>query len=355
MKDSITVLLTGAGAPGAPSIIQCLRKNGERDIRIIGVDMNEMASARRLVDEFYTVPAAKDSKFIETIMDICQRENVQVVFPLVTRELDKFANSKTKFREIGVSISVMPYDVLQIVNNKAHLLSKMKEIGMRTPVFRVVNSVEEVEEAAKILGYPEKPICIKGAEGNGSRGVRIVDAQKSKYDLLFNEKPNSMYMSYHDIIEALKEKERIPEMLVMEYLPGQEYGVDALCDNGKVLFIGGRYNSSVNSSIPQASIIEERKEAYKLSTQLIEAFKLDGNVNFDFKYDKSGAIQLIEINPRLSATITAYAPAGINFPYLRLKQLLHEELPKCTLCEGIKMQRRYSEVFFSQDDTEIEW
>ena len=39
----ITVLLTGCGAPGVPGIIKCLRKNGERDIRIVGVDMNENA------------------------------------------------------------------------------------------------------------------------------------------------------------------------------------------------------------------------------------------------------------------------------------------------------------------------
>ena len=40
MENTVTVLMTGAGAPGAPGIIRCLRKNGERSIRIVGVDMN---------------------------------------------------------------------------------------------------------------------------------------------------------------------------------------------------------------------------------------------------------------------------------------------------------------------------
>lgn len=39
MLTPITVLLTGCGAPGAPSIIEYLRKNGERDIRIVSVDI----------------------------------------------------------------------------------------------------------------------------------------------------------------------------------------------------------------------------------------------------------------------------------------------------------------------------
>ena len=38
--ENITVLITGASAPGAPGIIKSLRLPDEREIRIIGVDMN---------------------------------------------------------------------------------------------------------------------------------------------------------------------------------------------------------------------------------------------------------------------------------------------------------------------------
>ena len=55
MKKS-TVLITGAGAPGAPGIIRSLRNNGERPVYIIGVDMDPKASGFSMVDEWYTVP-----------------------------------------------------------------------------------------------------------------------------------------------------------------------------------------------------------------------------------------------------------------------------------------------------------
>ncbi len=356
MLNDVTILLTGTGAPGAPSIIKCLRKNNERNIRIVGVDMSEKASARRMVDTFYVVPPAGDPLFIQSIIDICKKEKVQVIIPLVTRELALFAKEKAVFEDkYGVKVSVMSYDSLIIVNNKASLLSKMKDLGMPTPDFKVVHSVVEIKTAASELGYPQKAICIKGAEGNGSRGVRIVDENRSMYDMLFFDKPSSMYISFHDLILALSERPSIPEMLVMEYLPGQEYGVDALCDNGEILFISGRYNTSVNSSIPQACVTENRIEPIAIAESLINKLQLDGNVNFDFKYDQNGNAQLIEINPRLSATITAYAPSGINYPYLRIKQLIGEELPDCKLKTGIIMQRRYSEVFFDDNGEEIDW
>lgn len=354
MKE-ITILLTGAGAPGAPSIIKCYRKNGERNVRIVGVDANPMANGRRLVDAFYQVPAASDDGFIDAVLDVCRKERVQVVVPIVTRELMKFAQAKSLFASLGVLVSVTDAQVLGIINNKAHLLLKMKELGLPVPSFIPCKTIDEIQNACKELGYPERPVVVKGAEGNGSRGVRIVDARKSMYDLFFNEKPTSMYMSYHDVMNALSERELLPEMLVMEYLPGQEYGVDALCDHGKVIVAAGRYNNVVTSSIPQGCVIEYRREPIGVAIQIIEKLKIDGNVNFDFKYDSSGKAQLIEINPRLSATITAYAPRGVNLPYLRIKQLLGEALPELKTNDGVVMQRRYSEVFFDKNGEEIAW
>lgn len=348
-------MITGAGAPGAPSIIRCLRKNGERPIRIVGVDMNPLASTRRMTDLFFPVPAAKDPMFLEKVMEICLQEKVDVIVPLVTRELYLFAEHKSAFEERGIRVSVMPLPVLKIVNNKLRLLTKMRELGMETPAFEPARTVDEVKTACKKLGYPENAVCVKSSEGNGSRGVRIIDAHKSHFDLLFNEKPNSMYMSYHDLIAALEEKTEIPEMMVMEFLPGEEYGVDALCDHGRVLCIAGRYNMAVNSSIPQASVVENREEPLKIAAELIEKLGMDGNVNFDFKYDVSGNARLIEINPRLSATITAYAPAGVNFPYLRVKQLLGEQISVPQVRAGVAMQRRYAEVFFDPNGIEIDW
>ena len=113
MKEC-TVLMTGCGAPGAPGIIRCLRKNGERDIRIVAVDRNENAGARDLVDAFYTVPSAEKEDFLPAVLDICRRESVQVVIPIVTRELMKFARARAEFEEIGAKVSVMEPDKLEI-------------------------------------------------------------------------------------------------------------------------------------------------------------------------------------------------------------------------------------------------
>src|SRR2546427_461424 len=42
-----TILVTAAGAPGAAALLRGLHENGEREGRIVGVDMSERAIGRR--------------------------------------------------------------------------------------------------------------------------------------------------------------------------------------------------------------------------------------------------------------------------------------------------------------------
>lgn len=40
LKRPLKILLTSVGCPGAPALIRRLKNNGEREIEIIGIDMN---------------------------------------------------------------------------------------------------------------------------------------------------------------------------------------------------------------------------------------------------------------------------------------------------------------------------
>ena len=56
---------------------------------------------------FYTVPSAEKEDFLPAVLDICRRESVQVVIPIVTRELMKFARARAEFEALGAKVSVM--------------------------------------------------------------------------------------------------------------------------------------------------------------------------------------------------------------------------------------------------------
>lgn len=355
MLGEITVLITGVGAPGAPGIIKCLKKNGERNIRLIGVDMNEYANGRKLIDGFYTGYAAKDDRFLARILEICSREKVDVVMPLVTKELELFSENSDLFAEKGIRVAVAENDSLHIANNKGLLFNAMKKNGMSVPRFYLASDFPGVSTAIDELGYPDVPVVVKPVFGNGSRGTRILPAKESMWDEFFNNKPNPYYMSKGELISVLAEKPMIPEMMIMEYLPGTEYSVDILADHGKSKYLVCRKGLNVVSSIMVDSVIVEDTKIAETCRKVVELLGLDGNIGFDMKENSTGDAMVMEINPRLTAGVVACAAAGVNMPYLRIKQLLGENLPDCMPQLGFMMQRRYGEVFFDRDGNEIEW
>jgi len=354
--NDITILLTGVGAPGAPGIIKCLKKNGERNIKIIGVDMNKEAGGKDLTDNFYTVPPAYDTNFIECIKKICIKERVRIIIPIVTKELIKFSHEKNKFKELGIDIAVMDEDVLNIANDKGKLLTSLRVAGFKVPDFDIVNNINDLKSSIVKLGYPKNPVCIKITNGNGSRGLRIINPYISRYEMFLNNKPNSVYTTYENLISILAEVNEIPELMVMEYLPGKEFSVDVLADNGEVLCMRSRYNSLVINSIPINSVITKTPFLDDEVRKIVEYLKLDGNIGFDYKCDSFNHPMLMEINPRLTATIVFYAPAGINFPYLGLKKILGEPvvIPD-NFDYGLKMRRRWQEIYEDKYGNIIDW
>ncbi len=345
--NDLTVLITAAGNQYMLGLVDCLRNNGERSIRLVGADMNNDATILQMMDVMYQVPSAASADYIDSLYDICRKEKVDIIMPVMSAELPALAKNKDRFKEIGTIVSVSDLNSILITNNKYNLYSFMKENGMRVPRFCRINNADQLKEAFKAVGYPDIPVCIKATESSGSRGVRIVDPSKSRFDILFGEKPNSFYIAYEELDTILHEKDNMPEMMVMEALPGAEFSIDLVADHGKILYMAARQSNSITASIPMEATLFHDEEGYQIAKDVIEKLHLDGNADLDFKYDRDGKPVLMEINPRLAATMRVFKEGGMNLPYLRIKQLLGEKLPDCKIVTGIKMKRRYAEMFTS--------
>lgn len=341
----LTVLVSACGAQFMPGLVNCLKENGEREIRIIGVDMGDDSTVLQMVDACYHVPKANDPLYIDRLIEICKKENVDIIIPFMSSELLPLIDRKEDFEKIGVKVSVSNRYSVEITNNKYNFYSFLRENNLFVPRFAHIKKWEDLIPACEACGYPQNAVCVKATESSGSRGIRIVNPNISKFDLLFNEKPNSFYTTMDDLLATLKEKETMPEMMVMEYLPGNEGSVDLLAENGNILYMAYRESNVNLHSIPQVATLVENKEAYEIAKKVISALGLSGNADLDFKNDENGHPVLMEINPRIAATMRIFKEGGLNLPYLRIKQLLGEELPKIDVKYGIKMKRRYLEMF----------
>ena len=340
MRD-VTVLITACGNVYMPGTTASIKNNGERNIRLIGADMNHDDTILQMVDMYYTVPRGDDPAYADAILDICIKEHVDVVIPIMSVELETLAKNADKFTEAGVMLSVSDLEPLKIANNKLALFEYMKENGIPTARFCEVNSVEDVDKALEEVGVP---VVFKATEGSGSRGMRIIDPGKSRFDILFHEKPTSAYVTLKDFKETLQEGD-MPQMLAMEYLPGHEYTVDMLCDKGKVLYSLCRRGLNVQTSIILDGVVEDKPEIIKLCNQVAESLKLTGNIGFDVKERSDGTPVIMECNPRATAGVSEFAASGVNLLYLNVKRCLGEPLPELMPKYGVIMKRRYMEMY----------
>lgn len=341
----VNVLLTGAGAPGAPGIIKCLKLASFINLTVC--DANPNAVGRYLNEHFFTIPKASDPAFSEIILEECLKRKIDVVVPIVTRELFHFANQKIEFRKKGITVLVSDYHALHIANDKSKLYEFLASKNIEVPDFRVVNNIDSFKQALKDLGYPSKKVCFKPSVSNGSRGFRIIDDAVDEFDLLFNYKPNSTFIKYDDSIRILS-SQKFPELLVSEFLPGDEYSIDCLAVNGKCKLAVPRIRRKMNNGISVEGEFINNREIVNYCENIIEAVGLDGNIGIQVKGSEEGKYLLLEINPRLQGTVVAALGANINLPLLAVKKALDMEISNNELEVkwGTKFSRFWEEVYY---------
>ena len=129
MENKVNILLTGAGAPGGPGIIKCILK-GKNRYKLFIADADTEATGKFLIPHrFKRIPLAEDPKFVEKLLEICLKEKIKILFPLVTKELFILSKSKKLFRDKGIKIIVSDFDTLNILNDKGLLYEYLIKKG----------------------------------------------------------------------------------------------------------------------------------------------------------------------------------------------------------------------------------
>ncbi|MAF42770.1 MAG: ATP-dependent carboxylate-amine ligase [Parcubacteria group bacterium] len=347
MKQA-TVLITGIGGPGAPGTIKSLKLIKERKIKIVGIDMDKNAVGFSMVDKSYIVPPAQDKNFIQTLLKISKKEKVDVILPLSASGINELAQSKKKFEDHGIKISISNPGALKNANNKYSLLDHCKRNNIPAPDFYLAKNYKEFEKAVFALGYPKKGVCFKPPISKGARGFRILTKKPNHLASLIDSKPNNALISFKEAQSILKIAKPFPELIVMEYLPGKEYSVDTLADEGEVLLVVPRSRDKTKMGISVVGTTVKDKEIIKYSKKIIEALKLNGNIGFQFKKDKNGVPKIIESNPRLQGTTVLCTAAGVNLVYLAVKLALGEKIVKPKIKWGTKMIRYWQEIYYDK-------
>lgn len=315
-----TILLTGVGAPGTAGTIKCLRENPDnKKFRIIGTDIQKDPVGETMCDDFIQVFPPSRKVYGKQIVQICEKEKVDVILPQTTRELKPLASLQDHLCTPPAVVSSL--DTLKIANDKYALALFAAQRGVAVvPNGKVATNESDLISAIYDLGYPEKNVVIKPLESNGMRGFRIIDATEKCFDDMVSEKPDGTRIDISELIQTILGQDISP-MLVSEYLPGTEYTVD--CFRGKNGTVAiPRIRQTVRSGITFETEVVEHRELSRSSIALAEALDLKYAFGFQFKEDEYGVPKLLEGNPRVQGTMEVAMHAGFNIIYAAVIEAL---------------------------------
>ena len=309
----LTILVSASGAPGTAALLRALRENGERRVRLVGTDMSERAVGRHLCDAFHLVPPGGDPAFADAILELCERERVDVVLPQSSFDLAALAEHRGRFGDVKVLVSSP--ETIRRSNDKAESYALLHRLGVRAPEFRRVSGAEAVASAARELGYPERPVCFKPVFSSGSRGFRILDPTVDRAHQLLHERPGSVAMRLEEAVELLPD-DGGPDLLVMELATGGERTIDGFADGDRVILGHPKTREAMRAGLAMYFVTLADDALMEIAEKIVAELAIEHFFNIQLVGE-----HVIEINPRIS---TIVYQEDVNLPYLGVKRALDE-------------------------------
>lgn len=331
-SGTMTILIEGAGTATCISLIKGLRKQQEFPVRIISTDMGELVAGRHFSDAYEVVPGSKDPGYIDHMLELCKREQVDVYIPIIDYGFRVLSQARERFASEGVYLMIMSPEKIETVLDKYKTFEFFASLGLNTPHTWEAQSTEE----ATALPYP---VLLKPrVDGRASLGVYIVENVE---EFAFHTRENDNYVIQHIV-------------------GGREFTVDVLSNLDGSRYIASCVRERVETKggvSVKATIIEEPYRAQIESDvqTIVEALEVPGICNVQGFISEDGTISYTELNPRSAGTHAFSIFAGLNSAH-RLLQLMsgvsEEDIANSIeINPEAQMVRYWNEVFTSGEQT----
>ncbi|CAN5212873.1 ATP-grasp domain-containing protein [soil metagenome] len=227
------------------------------------------------------VPFVDDEGFLDSINRIIDEHAIDFVFPAHDSAVLALAQRR---HDLHATLLTSSTATCETARSKAATYSALQDV-VRTPA-RYAPGAD--------LPFP---VFLKPDVGQGSKGV--LKAQ-----------------SADEVDRALRKD---PSLLVLEYLPGEEFTVDCFTDaSGALLYAQARTRARTSNGISVRSTTIPLPEAAAMAGRINGALPFRGAWFFQVKYTGDGELALLEVAPRIAGTMGVSRMLGVNLPVLTL-------------------------------------
>ena len=307
------VLLLGGGLQGL-SFGESLKAKGV----VVDVISDELQIRKsRFFGEVY----AENPLSLEVLYRILEGKRYDVLVPMSDMTTSSLSKNQVYLEErFGVKSACPSTELLSIVEDKSRFMDFCETNGIPHPITVNLGNNDIKEGLSKSAVFPA---LIKPNFSVGARGITRVD-------------------SVQELQEKLPEiVERFGPCTLQEFIDNQEYYYNVMLYRNKhgkllahtIIKIVRMYPVSAGSSSCCVTVEDDR--LLKICQDCLDKLNWVGMTDFDvLQRLDTKEYKVIEINPRVPASLRAAFISGVNFPEIIVRDVLGMKIPKNEYVSG---------------------
>lgn len=321
----MNILILSAGTRN--KLVQYFKKELGTDGKIIATDCSELAPAVYEADKFYKVSRIDSPTYIDEVLDICKKENINTLFALIDPELSLIAKNINKFKELGVTPIISNYEDVELSFNKYEMYKFLKENNIRTPKTYISINDFYKDLNKDLINFP---VFVKPVKGSASINITKING---KEELEF------MMAKYDNLI-------------IQEFMDGQEIGADVYIDmiSNKVVSIFTKEKLKMRAGETDKSVSFKDEKLFDFIKDFVSKVGFKGIIDIDI-FRINNEYYISEVNPRFGGGYPHAYEAGVNVPRMIINNIkgIENEEQIGNYDENVYMMK-YNEVMIKKGE-----
>jgi hypothetical protein len=271
------------------------------------------------------IPFITDSGFIPAIKEIVKNNKIDAIYAAMDAVIVELKKHEI---DIGCKIVCSDLETVELCLSKKKTYERLKDI-IKVPKLYHYSQVKEFP----VFGKPDV--------GYGSRGVKKIENHEMLKEYINNNQ----------------------NVLLCEYLSGEEYTVDCFTDRkGALLFYAPRIRKRIMNGISVNTVpyTGQNNEFEQIIKKINMEIKFRGAWFAQFKRNEQNELVLLEIVARFGGSSSLFRAKGINFAQLTLFDFFDYDVSIIENDYSVELDRaldnvfkidiQYNEVFCDFDD-----
>ena len=293
---------------------------------VVAADMSPYAPALYDADKHYIVPCITDPGYIDVILDICKKEQIRGVLSLIDPELTLLAENRDRFDAAGVMVIGSDAEQCRRAFDKMRMYQWLVAHGYRCAE-SYVDQAAFFEDVDK--GKISYPVFVKPVYGSASVSINTAKDRETVEFLMTHGS----------------------EMMLQEFLHGQEIGADVYIDmiSGEVVSIFTKKKILMRAGETDKAVSFKDEKLFRLIESFAKESGFRGQIDIDI-FEINGEYYISEVNPRFGGGYPHAYECGVDHMSMIRENLEGHAVTPCigNYSDGVVMMK-YNELKVLKD------